>query len=339
MLGFRRRPAPDRLPDVGANRKRWTRPTGRWHSAVRLDIHRRTDPSWSSFDWLAAAPRSARSTTSWSPTRASAATAASSSAWVSTTRWPSGGEQPLRVAIDRVTLLDRRRRAAVAHRDAPGRPGQGHGRPAEHRGLRRARSGPVRRRRRRVWPADAVEVGPHRSMPGASRAGSSVQPFARRPAGAVLVPTLVSAAARAARGSAVQPATALLPPLLRIIEAREHGDDVVAAVRGHRPTATPPKRCAAHASSCRAAASRPPADDEFYWVDLIGLRSSTARARRSATVTGLIDTGAHSVLRVRRPDAGPRPTAAERLIPFVAAYVDAGGPAARRIHVDWGLDY
>src|SRR3990167_4169954 len=44
--------------------------------------------TWSLFDWLVAAPRSARSTTSWWPTRANVATVATSSAWGSTTRWP-----------------------------------------------------------------------------------------------------------------------------------------------------------------------------------------------------------------------------------------------------------
>jgi 16S rRNA processing protein RimM len=58
-------------------------------------------------------------------------------------------------------------------------------------------------------------------------------------------------------------------------------------------------------------------------------------------VTALIDTGPHSVLCVRRPDAAAdeSDTQAERLIPFVAAYVDAVDLAARRIVVDWGLDY
>ena len=48
-----------------------------------------------------------------------------------------------------------------------------------------------------------------------------------------------------------------------------------------------------------------------------------------------MDTGAHSVLRVRAAeDCAP-----ERLIPFVAAYVDDVDLGERRITVDWGLDY
>jgi 16S rRNA processing protein RimM len=44
---------------------------------------------------------------------------------------------------------------------------------------------------------------------------------------------------------------------------------------------------------------------------------------------------------VRRADAGPDESdaTAERLIPFVSAYVDRVDVAARRIEVDWGLDY
>jgi len=53
------------------------------------------------------------------------------------------------------------------------------------------------------------------------------------------------------------------------------------------------------------------------------------------SVAGLLDNGAQSVLRVQ-PLA---PDAAELLVPFVAAYVDRVDLAARRIEVDWELDY
>jgi 16S rRNA processing protein RimM len=76
------------------------------------------------------------------------------------------------------------------------------------------------------------------------------------------------------------------------------------------------------------------ASDEFYWVDLIGLQVVNREGRPLGEVLGLIDNGAHSVLRVAPPAAG-----AERLIPFVAAYIDRVDLAARRIEVDWGLDY
>ena len=54
-------------------------------------------------------------------------------------------------------------------------------------------------------------------------------------------------------------------------------------------------------------------------------------------ITGLIDTGPHSVLRVA-PE-GVVDEAAERLIPFVAAYIDDVSLEQRLITVDWGLDF
>ena len=53
-------------------------------------------------------------------------------------------------------------------------------------------------------------------------------------------------------------------------------------------------------------------------------------------MAGLIDTGPHCVLRVQ---AGGCRRADERLIPFVAAYVDEVDLPGRRIAVDWDLDY
>ena len=64
--------------------------------------------------------------------------------------------------------------------------------------------------------------------------------------------------------------------------------------------------------------------------------------RALGDVLGLIDTGPHCVLRVKPASAGEvpaEPSADERLIPFVEAYVDAVDIAGRRIVVDWGLDY
>lgn len=73
-------------------------------------------------------------------------------------------------------------------------------------------------------------------------------------------------------------------------------------------------------------------DDEYYWVDLIGCAVSNRDGAALGSVTELLDTGAHSVLRVVQGEA-------ERLIPFVAAYIDSVDLEARRIVVDWGLDY
>lgn len=129
-----------------------------------------------------------------------------------------------------------------------------------------------------------------------------------------------------------------LPPLLRITEARRHGAEVVAGIRDVADrTAAEALRGArifvARSSFPTAAA------DEYYWVDLIGLEVVNRNGEALGEVVGLIDNGAHAVLRVqpRRAAEGERPE--ERLIPFVAAHVDSVDRDARRIVVDWGLDY
>jgi 16S rRNA processing protein RimM len=78
-------------------------------------------------------------------------------------------------------------------------------------------------------------------------------------------------------------------------------------------------------------------DDEFYWVDLIGLKVVNRPGQALGRVIGLIETGPHCVLRIAPPGRAEVPAAEERLIPFVAAYVDAVDLPGRRITVDWPL--
>jgi 16S rRNA processing protein RimM len=131
-----------------------------------------------------------------------------------------------------------------------------------------------------------------------------------------------------------------VPPLLRITQVREQASMVVASAQEIEG------RDAAEALTGAAVfvsrASFPTAgDDEYYWVDLVGLAVVNREGDTLGAVTGLIDTGAHSVLRVRRVDAAADTAAqgAERLIPFVAAYIDSVDLAAGTIRVDWGSDY
>lgn len=74
------------------------------------------------------------------------------------------------------------------------------------------------------------------------------------------------------------------------------------------------------------------AADEYYWADLVGLRVENRAGEALGTVSGLISTGAHDVLQVADGDA-------ERLIPFVAAYVDGVDLEAGLIRVDWDRDW
>lgn len=173
------------------------------------------------------------------------------------------------------------------------------------------------------FPADAVEVGRIIGAWGV-KGWIKVQPFASDPQ------ALFSSKRwflRPPEGPGVAP-----PPLLRVTHSREHGGMVVAGAQ------EVPDRSAAEAlKGARvfvARASFPTAGtDEYYWIDLIGCAVVNREGATLGRVEDLIDTGAHSVLRVVAEGAP------ERLIPFVAAYVDTVDLAARRIVVDWGLDY
>lgn len=75
-----------------------------------------------------------------------------------------------------------------------------------------------------------------------------------------------------------------------------------------------------------------PAADEFYWGDLVGLEVINAAGLRLGVVDSLISTGAHDVLKVRDGEA-------ERLIPFVGAYIGEVDLAAGRMTVEWEADW
>lgn len=81
--------------------------------------------------------------------------------------------------------------------------------------------------------------------------------------------------------------------------------------------------------------------DEYYWTDLIGLNVVNREGVGLGCVRDLMATGPHSVLCVEYIDSRENgtPTPAERMIPFVAAYVDAVDIAGKCITVDWQPDY
>jgi 16S rRNA processing protein RimM len=81
--------------------------------------------------------------------------------------------------------------------------------------------------------------------------------------------------------------------------------------------------------------------DEYYWVDLIGLDVVNREGVSLGAVRDLMSTGPHSVLCVEYQAVAEDGTeaAAERMIPFVAAYVDGVDIPGKRITVDWQPDY
>jgi len=117
----------------------------------------------------------------------------------------------------------------------------------------------------------------------------------------------------------------------RVAEAQFHGGSIIAAIEGiaSRETAQALRGFVAGVpkSSLPKAAA-----DEHYWSDLVGLAVVNRAGRTLGRVAGLLDTGAHPVLRVEGEGG-------ERLIPMVPAYVDAVEAEAGRIVVDWQEDY
>ena len=123
--------------------------------------------------------------------------------------------------------------------------------------------------------------------------------------------------------------------LLRVRETKEHSDSVVARADGVED-----RNGAEALRGCRifiARSSFPTAgQDEYYWVDLLGLDVVNREGVHLGTVRDLMATGPQTVLVVEYEDAG-KPQ--ERMIPFVNAYVDGVDLPARRITVDWQADY
>ena len=188
-----------------------------------------------------------------------------------------------------------------------------------------------------AFPGDAIEVGRVLGAWGI-KGGIRVKPFSSDPE-----------ALFSSRRWFIQPPGSILgaksgvtrfPSVLRITSSKPQGDSVVATAQE-----LPDRNAAEAMQGARvfiARSSFPTAGNgEYYWIDLIGLDVVNRQAQALGAVIGLIDTGAHSVLRVRRPGAAPDASLedSERLIPFVAAFVDDVSLPERRITVDWGLDY
>ena len=137
-------------------------------------------------------------------------------------------------------------------------------------------------------------------------------------------------------------------PAMRDVErmqVREHGGGIVAQLMGvaDRDAAEALKGTAVRISRSHFPAL---ADNEFYWVDLIGMAVENLQGTSLGTVGDLMDNGAHPILRVQpaAPETdGKAPETAgkapEMLIPFVEQYVIAVDREARKVTVDWELDY
>lgn len=126
---------------------------------------------------------------------------------------------------------------------------------------------------------------------------------------------------------------------VRVAELKAHADGLVARLEG-----VDDRNLAESLKGCRISLPRSafpePEEGEYYWVDLIGLRVVNREGEDLGVVRDLVSTGPTSVLVLEYLETvGGEERAAERMIPFVAAYIDDVDRAAGRITADWQKDY
>lgn len=126
---------------------------------------------------------------------------------------------------------------------------------------------------------------------------------------------------------------------VQIAEIKTHADGVVARIEGVDDRNAAEALKGVRIFVPRSAFPATP-EGEYYWVDLIGLDVVNREGVHMGIVRDLLTTGPNSVLVLEYTeivDGAQRTT--ERMIPFVSAYVDGVDTSARRIMVDWGIDY
>jgi 16S rRNA processing protein RimM len=195
-------------------------------------------------------------------------------------------------------------------------------------------------------PADAIEVGriadawgikgwfkvlPHSASPEALFSSKRWYLLpSNRNVGANKSPSQKSAAALGA--------SAEKPVLLKISEAKNHADTVVAfsleVADRNQAEALKGARIFVPRSSFPTAGT-----DEYYWVDLLGLSVVNREGLALGQVKDLMSTGPQTVLVLSQAPAKEGQPPVERMIPFVAAFVDNVDLPGRMITVDWQLDY
>ncbi len=128
------------------------------------------------------------------------------------------------------------------------------------------------------------------------------------------------------------------PVILKITEAKDHADTVVACSLDisdrNQAEALKGARIFVPRSSFPTAGT-----DEYYWVDLLGLNVFNREGVALGQVKDLMSTGPQTVLVLAQTSEQEGQPPVERMIPFVSAFVDNVDLPGRKITVDWQLDY
>jgi 16S rRNA processing protein RimM len=126
---------------------------------------------------------------------------------------------------------------------------------------------------------------------------------------------------------------------IEVLEAKVHSDSIVARLAGVEDRTAAEALKGARILLPRSSFAQP-AQDEYYWVDLIGLDVVNREGVALGRVRDLMATGPQSVLCVEyAAESAEGAQMLERMIPFVSAYIDAVDLPGRLIKVDWQLDY
>jgi 16S rRNA processing protein RimM len=125
--------------------------------------------------------------------------------------------------------------------------------------------------------------------------------------------------------------------------AKMHGGDVVATLVGMagRDAAEALKGAAVQVSRAEFPALE---EDEYYWSDLIGMDVVNLQGEALGKVIDMMSNGPQSILRILPvsepvPEQDGKEKAPERLVPFVDQFVKHVDLKAKKITLDWGLDY
>jgi 16S rRNA processing protein RimM len=120
--------------------------------------------------------------------------------------------------------------------------------------------------------------------------------------------------------------------MFRVLKSRLHADTVVAQLEGIAAREDAMTWRGALVGVPRDMLPRP-VSGEYYRDELVGLGVVNRDGQALGFVAGFLESGAHPILQVDAQDGRAR------LIPWVPAYIDAVDIAARRILVDWPLDF
>ena len=122
---------------------------------------------------------------------------------------------------------------------------------------------------------------------------------------------------------------------LDIQEAKIHSGSVVANAQAVSDRTTAEALRGARIFVSRASFPKS-GQDEYYWVDLIGLQVINREGLELGVVRELLSTGAQTVLVMDYSQDGK---VQERMIPFVSVYIDDVDLTGQRILVDWQPDF